>query len=181
MKNYNYKEIVQKELDISKFYTDYGFSLNGKNQKCCFHDDSNPSLSINPQNGLFKCHACGKSGSIFDWYMLHHNVDFKEAVIQIAEKYNIELPRSKESKKEGGKKDKLTDELIEACYKALPEDIRTYLNNRGIPDKLIEKYKLGWGEFYEKYWITIPIKGMEGKYALVKLRRNPLEETKNDN
>lgn len=177
MKSYNYKEIVQKKLDISKFYVDYGFSLNGKNQKCCFHDDNNPSLSIDLQSGLFKCHACGKSGSIFDWYMFHHNVDFKEAVVQIASKYNIELPGNKKSKKQSGGLEKLTNELIEACHKALPEDIRTYLNSRGIADDLIKKYKLGWGEFYGKYWIVIPVKDKDGNYSLLKLRRPPSEDS----
>ncbi len=175
-----YKEIILKQLDFKRFYADYGFTLTGKNHKCCFHDDSNPSLSINEANGLFKCHACDKKGSIFDWYMFQHNVLFKEAIKQIAEKYNIELPKSKSNKKQNSEKEKLTVDLVEKCHQKLPEDIRIYLNSRGIPDTLIEKYKLGWGEFYGKNWITIPIKDKNGKHALLKLRRNPMGENKND-
>ncbi len=176
-----YKEIILEQIDFKKFYADYGFTLNSKNHKCCFHDDSNPSLSINEANGLFKCHACDKKGSIFDWYMLHHNVDFKEAIKQIADKYNIELPKSKSNKKQNSEKEELTAELIETCHKNLPEEIRTYLNNRGIPDQLINKYKLGWWNCYGKTWIVIPIKDKNGKHTLLKLRRNPMEENKNDN
>jgi DNA primase len=178
MTNYNYKEIILKQLDFGRFFADYGYNLNGKktNHKCCFHDDNNPSLSIDPP--LFMCHACGKKGSIFDWYMFHHNVDFKEALIQIADKYNIELPQNKNSKKQGSTKEQLTDELIETCHQALPEDIRAYLNKRGIPNTLIDKYKLGWGEFYGKYWILIPVKNKNGEYALLKLRKLPTDTRK---
>lgn len=175
----DYKDAILKQIDIEGFYSDYGFNLNGKNHKCPFHDDTNPSLSINRQNGLFKCHGCDKGGSIFDWFMLHHNVDFKEALAQIAEKYNLKLPGA--SKKENREIEKLTDELVEACHQALPESIKNYLNKRGISDSLINKHKLGWWSCYGRNWIVIPIKNVDGKYALLKLRRNPLEENKNDN
>jgi len=181
MKSYNSKETILKQLDFKRFYADYGYFLTGKNTsvKCCFHDDKTPSMSINSENGMFKCFACGNSGNVFDWYMLKHGVDFKETVKQIAEKYNTttELPKNSKSKKQDTKKDQITIELVEKCHQDLPTEIRTYLNNRGIPDYLIEKYKLGWGRFYNKCWITIPLKNKEGKYASFKLRRPPNEDS----
>ena len=30
--------------------------------RCCFHDDSTPSLSINMVNGHFRCFGCGAKG-----------------------------------------------------------------------------------------------------------------------
>ena len=29
---------------------------------CCFHDDKNPSLSINFEKGIYKCWSCGATG-----------------------------------------------------------------------------------------------------------------------
>ncbi len=181
MKNYNSKETILKQLDFKRFYADYGYFLNSKNTsvKCCFHDDKTPSMSINSENGMFKCFACGKSGNIFDWYILKHGVNFKEAVRQIADKYNTtaELLKSNKNKKQDLKKDQITVELVEKCHQDLPIEIRNYLNHRGIPDHLIEKYKLGWGKFHNKYWITIPLKNKEGKYVSFKLRRAPNEDS----
>lgn len=48
---------------------------------CCFHDDSNPSLSINTQSGAFFCFGCGaKGGDVIDFYKKINNASFCEAV-----------------------------------------------------------------------------------------------------
>ena len=60
---------------------------------------------------------------------------------------------------------------------AMPENIRKYLNDRGIDDEIIHKKKLGWGEFYEKWWIVIPIPDRNGKYQFLKLRKDPEDES----
>jgi len=43
---------------------------------CPFHDDNTPSMSVNASSGLFKCHACSTTGSIFDLYGKIHGLDF---------------------------------------------------------------------------------------------------------
>jgi len=48
---------------------------------CPFHDDHNPSLSINMVGGYFKCHACGSKGcDLLAFQCLRHNQSFQEAV-----------------------------------------------------------------------------------------------------
>ncbi len=47
---------------------------------CPFHDDQAPSMSVNPITGLFQCHACGKSGSIFDLFGKVHGLDFPASI-----------------------------------------------------------------------------------------------------
>ena len=66
-------------------------------------------------------------------------------------------------------------ELVEECHQALPDRVKEYLNQRGISDSIINQYKLGYGCFYGKHWITIPIKNIDGKYEFFKLRQDPLE------
>ena len=37
----------------------------GEGTCCCpFHDDRNPSCSINIEKGVFFCHACGEKGTL---------------------------------------------------------------------------------------------------------------------
>ncbi|MFT4578780.1 MAG: hypothetical protein ACI9UO_001605 [Nitrospinales bacterium] len=51
---------------------------------CCFHDDNNPSLSINLIHGGFKCFACGASGSgIVKFYIDRYGFSFSEAMTRI--------------------------------------------------------------------------------------------------
>lgn len=47
---------------------------------CCFHPDNKPSLSINTEEGNFKCHSCGaKGGDIVTFHMLRYQMKFIEA------------------------------------------------------------------------------------------------------
>ncbi|MCX6723160.1 MAG: hypothetical protein NT094_03825 [Candidatus Staskawiczbacteria bacterium] len=37
----------------------------------------------------------------------------------------------------------------------------------------MDEYKLGWGDFYGQWWITIPIRDMYGAFRYFKLRQDP--------
>lgn len=54
------------------------------NACCCFHNDSNPSLSINLKSGGFFCHAChAKGGDVLAFHQQHFKLGFKEALLQL--------------------------------------------------------------------------------------------------
>nr|MBA3731709.1 hypothetical protein [Gammaproteobacteria bacterium] len=47
---------------------------------CPFHEDTNPSLSVNLVRGGFICHACGaKGGDVLDFHRRLHGMDFVAA------------------------------------------------------------------------------------------------------
>lgn len=71
------------------------------------------------------------------------------------------------------KKINVTEKDVAKYQKALPENIREYLHERGITDKLITERQLGYGSFYGANWITIPIRDISGELAFFKLRRDP--------
>jgi hypothetical protein len=51
------------------------------NVLCCFHDDKNPSLSINLISGGFYCFGCGaKGGDVIAFHMQRYGVPFAAAV-----------------------------------------------------------------------------------------------------
>lgn len=51
---------------------------------CPFHDDHEPSLSINTVFGGFRCWACGaKGGDVLAFQMQKYNQTFKEAAIAL--------------------------------------------------------------------------------------------------
>ena len=56
---------------------------------CPFHDDHNPSLSVNIQSGLFNCYACGAKGSIFDLYGQIYGLDFRGSIKALAERVGL--------------------------------------------------------------------------------------------
>jgi hypothetical protein len=71
----------------------------------------------------------------------------------------------------------MTNQELAAQYNAaMPEEIRVYLNKRGINDQLIEQYQLGFSNAYGAQWITIPIKDASGDVKFFKLRRDPYND-----
>lgn len=52
--------------------------------RCCFHNDRNPSLSINLKSGGFFCHACGaKGGDVIAFHRQRYSLGYKKAVFQL--------------------------------------------------------------------------------------------------
>ena len=47
----------------------------GARANCPFHDDTNPSLSINDDKGLYKCFACGAGGDIYNFVREYDHLD----------------------------------------------------------------------------------------------------------
>jgi putative DNA primase/helicase len=50
---------------------------------CPFHQDSNPSLSIQISTGLYHCFSCPAKGDGFDLYMKLKNCDFKTTISEL--------------------------------------------------------------------------------------------------
>jgi DNA primase len=70
-------EQIKTCLDFKTFYeAELGELRPGGNgnalARCCFHDDTQPSLSINLPTGLFKCFGCGVEGDIITFYQKRH-------------------------------------------------------------------------------------------------------------
>ena len=57
----------------------------GKQFKACcpFHDDSTPSLSVDPAKNVWHCFGCDKGGSVIDFVMLKEGLTFNEAVSRL--------------------------------------------------------------------------------------------------
>ena len=134
---------------------------------CLFNDCDTDSkgneahLYFNAETGQYDCKKCGAKGNLVT-LAKHFGDEMKEIAIN--------QPSLQENAQ---KSTKFNIELVETCHLALPNHMRQYLNARGITDTVISVYKLGWGEFYGKWWITIPIKDKSGTYQFFKLRQDP--------
>ena len=58
---------------------------------CPFHDEKTPSFSVRPALGVWHCFGCGLGGDVFGYVKHQENVDFRDAVELLADKYHIEL------------------------------------------------------------------------------------------
>ena len=62
---------ISQHISILSIADKFGLKPIGKkNRVCCFHTDSNPSLSLNDDLGLFNCFGCNESGNILQFLTL---------------------------------------------------------------------------------------------------------------
>lgn len=151
-----------KTITIREYLTEKGIEFHESAGElvthCLFNDCDKDSrgneahLYFNPETSQYDCKKCGAKGNL--WTLAKHLGD-------VLDQPKVRQPR------------KFNADIVERCHQALPEHIRKYLNARGISDAVIDQYKLGYGQFYTKQWITIPIKDIFGNYALLKLRQDP--------
>jgi len=62
---------------------------------CPWHDDSRPSLQVNPERQTFRCWVCDIGGDVFNFFMRMERLEFREALEQLADRAGIDLPRSR--------------------------------------------------------------------------------------
>lgn len=98
-----FKDEVKERYPIDRAIEDFSgarlkarFGQGDRMGHCPFHDDANPSMSVRPGKGRFRCHAsgCGANGDVFDFISMIRSVGFGEAVLLAAEKIGLEPPRS---------------------------------------------------------------------------------------
>ena len=58
---------------------------------CPFHDEKTGSFNVRPSLGVWHCFGCGLGGDVFKYVEQSENIDFREAVELLADKYHIEL------------------------------------------------------------------------------------------
>ena len=63
------------------------------------HQETEPSFSVNEEQGLFYCFGCQASGDIFDFYGRINGLDFRETLEQLAAEAGITLDRGPVDKK----------------------------------------------------------------------------------
>lgn len=52
--------------------------------RCVFHDDCNPSLSVNVTTGAYKCFSCGAhGGDVLAFHQRLHGFSFKQAALDL--------------------------------------------------------------------------------------------------
>jgi len=149
-------------LNYEQFYKPYfrkwKIQSQGKEAlvNCPFHDDKNPSMSINLENGLWNCFGCGKGGDIYTFYQEKHQVGFKEAKRAIDEDDSF-LPPKFEVIEEKEKEDlKIENEVVKKLEEQLWANaiaLEFLREERGLSDKTIKKFKIG----YNQGRITFPI------------------------
>ncbi len=121
---------------------------------CPFHNEKTPSFSVSPDKQLYHCFGCGASGNVFTFVMEYENMNFQEAIEELAGRAGITLPRAEESpeeKRQRSRRQKLLDmqKLAASYYYYLlqspqGEQARRYLDDRALSKETQLHFGLGY-------------------------------------
>lgn len=122
---------------------------------CPFHKDKNPSFCVTPHLGIYKCFSCGEAGDALKFIMKTRNMEFKDLIVELADKFGLELPKTHKSDGTSAKEIKeqmLAATMVAAEYyhdlllrekDANAEVALKYLTKRGIGTDIIKKFHIG--------------------------------------
>ena len=128
----------------------------GRNWKglCPFHGEKTPSFNVSPDKGFYHCFGCQKHGDVFTFIMELEGKSFVEAAEQLANRFNITVPRIEEApelRKARGERASMLDinRVATAFYRELLADTRgepgrAYLAKRGVTTETADKFQLGY-------------------------------------
>jgi DNA primase len=155
------KEQVRQAIDIVDLvgsYVQLRRQGRGYVALCPWHDDTRPSLQVNPERQSFKCWVCDIGGDVFSFLMKMEGVEFREALDMLAERAGVPperiRPAAAAPAAPSGTLDKQTlykaaawvEQKYHECLLGSPEaePARRYLQERGITPQSIERFHLGF-------------------------------------
>jgi hypothetical protein len=78
------KEQIKGRVDIVALFGSFGVKLSAKGKgfigKCPWHEDREPSLSVDREKGLYHCFGCGESGDVVSLVEKMRGVGFRQAL-----------------------------------------------------------------------------------------------------
>ena len=148
-------EEVKSRCDIANTISEYmNIKPSGSNYKglCPFHGEKTPSFYINTSKQIYKCFGCGEGGDVINFVMKMENLDFIDAVKLLANKHGIEINTNMDenTKQRMEKSKKFQDMHVEAARFYFSNLLKEknlgyeYLRKRGLDDKIIKKFGLGY-------------------------------------
>ncbi len=96
--SFDVKERVKQQIDIVDLVGSHiQLRRQGRNYVglCPWHDDSRPSLQVNPERQSFKCWVCDIGGDVFSFIMKMEGVEFREALQMLADRAGIAIEKQK--------------------------------------------------------------------------------------
>lgn len=150
-------EEVKNRCDIANVISEYmPIKQSGSNYKglCPFHGEKTPSFHISSSKQIYKCFGCGEGGDVINFVMKMENLDFIDAVKLLANKCGIEINTNmnEEDKLRMEKSKKYQDIHLEAARFYFANLLKgknpgyDYLRKRGLDDKTIKKFGLGYSQ-----------------------------------
>jgi DNA primase len=146
---------VKQKIDIVEVIGhDITLAKAGKTFKglCPFHGEKHPSFYVYPEQQSWHCFGCNNGGDVFSFIMKKQNIDFGEALRQLAQKTGVVIPTKFESGMESEEKQRLyqVNQAAAQYFHNLlinspaGKKAQNYIAKRGFTEETIKNFQLGY-------------------------------------
>ena len=137
------------------------------------HEDKNPSFSINPQTGRYKCFGCEISGDIFHLYVSIRDCTYSDAINQLGERCPVN-PNG--HRKAHNQPEPIDKSVVDKLTTRNPDGYLNWLTaRRGISEEVGKRFQLGCKAVGKnEFRMTIPIVDIYGKVMNIRLWLAPV-------
>lgn len=154
------KEDLKKRTDLVALFESFGVKLAKRGSSfmglCPWHDDKNPSLSVDKTKGVYHCFGCGESGDAIELVKKMKGLSFREAVSYLKGEHGVifavpsVIPeRRMEEIAARGTSPFLLDTIAQHYEKSLVEspEARSYLEGRGLWNpEVMKRFCVGYSD-----------------------------------
>src|SRR5690606_23575447 len=127
----------------------------GRNYAACcpFHSEKSPSFTVSPDKQFYHCFGCGAHGNAISFMMEFEQLEFVEAIEELAQLHHLEVPREQGAAKArpaAHADDYTLMQQAAAFYQQQltqhpdADKVRQYLAKRGLSDKTVADFAIGY-------------------------------------
>ena len=118
---------------------------------CPFHGEKTPSFTVSREKQFYHCFGCGVHGTAIGFLMAYRNLEFLEAVEELADLAGVQVPRDVSDKNLVNSKEVF--EVLGQAETFYKQQLRTatskekainYLKNRGISGETAKVFGIGY-------------------------------------
>ncbi len=140
-------DVVSSRVQLKKAGQNY-------QARCPFHNEKTPSFSVSPNKQFYHCFGCGASGNAVRFLMEYDNLEFPEAIEELASSVGLEMPKREQST--GYSHPKVSSDLYELMtfsstffQKSLRQGGEQnpavqYLKQRGVSGEIAARFAIGY-------------------------------------
>ena len=128
--------------------------------KCPFHQDNNPSFSVNNEGQYFHCFGCGASGDAIDFIQRIQSISFMAALRALAQRAAVPFPELNNNGWDRFEDERRTEDILTETahyyHKTLTPEAKNYLiNARGFREDTIVRFRLGYARGGLANYLTV--------------------------
>lgn len=181
LKRHDIVDVIGRHVHLSK----QGHYMKGL---CPFHSEKSPSFTVTPEKQIYRCFGCNVGGNLIRFVMEIEGLSFSEAITKLAEEADIPVTWEEASEEQTEQQQekaallKAYDFAAKLYHYILGNTeqgkvAKGYLASRGISDKLIDTFQIGYAP---AMWDTLVQQLVKREFDLSLMEKGGLISAKHE-